>query len=195
MNRRHLAPVAGATLCCFLLAYGLPARAQEGPAPPPAYPQPAYPPPTYPPAPVYVPVPSLPVHLQPPPQQPTPPVRYKYEYRTFWELSAGGAAVLGALHFINIYAAAVGSSASTPLWPLYIPVAGPFIEAGYVDSSNLKALMVFDGIAQAACLGVVVGGLLARKRVLVYERSDTRSSKLELLPLASPTALGLAGRF
>lgn len=62
----------------------------------------------------------------------------------------------------------------TAEWPLYIPVAGPFVQMGYLEGDNRnigRALLAVDGAVQGAGLTLFLIGALARKRVPATQRT------------------------
>ena len=69
-----------------------------------------------------------------------------------------------------------GSSSSsfgnaTELWPLYIPVLGPWIEMGFLHGSGAPlggALLAFDGLVQAGGLAMLIAGAVTRTKVAIY---------------------------
>ena len=88
---------------------------------------------------------------------------------------------------------AVGDT--TALWPLYIPVLGPWIEMGFLHGSGAPlggALLAFDGLVQAGGLAMLIAGAVTHTRVAVYSQSS-----LQLSPLSVVGGSGIlvSGRF
>lgn len=198
---------AAVTLTCFLGVECAPVWAQEplyqppdAPPPPGAVPPPDAVPGAYPPPPMY----------QPPQAQPPPPPVYVqpprrivgYELRPRYGMIAGGASMLGAAWVITAISA-LGAQATcsttfletsacrSTYWPLYVPVAGPFIQTAYEPHPALKALLVFDGLVQGAGLALIIAGAVSRKRVPVY------GDRLQITPMATLGGSGIlaSGRF
>ncbi|HEX2571640.1 MAG TPA: hypothetical protein VH877_18920 [Polyangia bacterium] len=179
-----------------------PPSQQAYPPPPPPGNQQAYPPPQgYPPPyPQYTPPP--PPSYPPPYAQPRVPVRY--ELRPRWGLIAGGISMLGSSYLITALVGvgvSVGSCATDPasincrtgLWPLYVPVIGPFIETAYVQGNPAavaagRAFLVIDGFIQAGGLTMIVLGAKLKRQFPVY------SERLQLTPYATYTGGGLVAR-
>lgn len=199
------AKLAAATLTCFLGAQFAPAWAQEPLYQPPDAPPPpgAVPPPpeAYPPPPMYQPPQAPP---PPPPVYVQPPRRIVgYELRPRYGMIAGGASMLGAVWAITAISALAsqaacsdtifesGSLCRSTYWPLYVPVAGPFIQTAYEPHPALRALLVFDGLVQGTGLALIIAGAVSRKRVPVY------GDRLQITPMATLGGSGVmaSGRF
>lgn len=179
------------------------ASAQEAPSgypPPSGYPQgqpyPA-PPAAYPvQAPVVI--PAVPVTLTPPGVAPAPPAIVYTEPRVRWGLVGAGLGTLGGMYFFTALSAAILDSRTTSMlstaaptnnWPLYVPVAGPFIAMAYPHSAIERFGLAFDGLAQTAGLAMLIAGVVHKKQVQVYRHH------LSLLPAPSPGGLALLGSF
>jgi hypothetical protein len=95
-------------------------------------------------------------------------------------LIVGGSILLGSVWLINILAGAateatcgdaVLSTMPCPpaLWPVYIPVVGPFIQMGFlnndVNRTAYLAGLAFDGIVQLGGLTMIILGATLRHRV------------------------------
>lgn len=125
-----------------------------------------------------------------------------YRHRT--GLVAGGLALSLGTYAVTALAGAIKSDTCrsgsvdtsstgcrTNTWPLYVPLAGPFIQMGYVNgtgAATLRTLLVLDGVVQIGGLAMaVVGALLPgeRRRVAAIER-------LHLAPFGSSTGAGMA---
>lgn len=164
---------------------GQPYYPQPGQPYDPNQPPPAYPPPTY----------AAPM----PPQR----VPIRYELRPRYGLIAGGASMLGAMYLITAIAGLAtvaasdiarevgcdgGAGCPTAAWPLFVPVAGPFIQMGYLSgagANTARVLLAFDGMVQLGGLAMIIAGSLARKKVPVY------AQRFQLLPMASAGGGGL----
>lgn len=73
--------------------------------------------------------------------------------------------------------------ATSTLWPLYIPVIGPWIQMAYLygNGSQLgSTLLAIDGLVQAGGLAVLIVGAVARTRVAVYAKNSLTVSPLAL---------------
>ncbi|HEX8113629.1 MAG TPA: hypothetical protein VF516_38120, partial [Kofleriaceae bacterium] len=187
------------------------ARANDQPPP---YPPPPYQPPpgSAPPAgappgygpPAYAPQPGVPVYG---PEEITDlddsaPVPYGYTrvQRTRKGLIIGGAVTLGATYLATAFIGAVaadflkaeGSNAS--VGPVFLPVAGPFLEIGQTDSAIARFYLAVSGLGQTAGAIMLLYGLTSPRTVLV--RND-QLIVTSLAPMIAPGASGLAvvGRF
>lgn len=140
-------------------------------------------------------------------RQPIPP-GYHPESEVRMGLVIAGASTLGALWLTSVVIGAVGAETQEAIdctfnecdqgdewYPLFVPVAGPFIAAGTLDASGAGlGLLIFDGVVQAGGLAMLIAGLAAQKTVL---RRDLGGLELELAPTAGPQggSLGVIGRF
>lgn len=170
---------------------------------PPAQPQPCYP---APPAPG-----TQPTYVQ---LSRTP---LRYESRPRRNLIIGGGLTLGLSYTItailassytdSLYAydentrrnsiTSTGGSfgATSTLWPLYIPVLGPWIQMGYLygNGSQLgSTLLAIDGLVQAGGLAILIAGAVSRTRVAVYARNSLTVSPLTV---SSGSGVLVGGRF
>ncbi len=192
-TRRRLSLVAAITLACFALT-STPLLAADVPPPAPAYPSAtgAYPPGVaYPPGAYYAPV-------------------MRYETHPRYGLLGAGIAVLGTAYLaavvvgsawcydsigchggVRIYGAGEYEYVGGAGWPLFIPLIGPFIQAGYASADWIQSWLVIDGIAQFVGLGLIVAGAVTRVRVPIY------GDRFGLAPLMTPSSTGLmaVGRF
>jgi hypothetical protein len=186
------------------------------PLPPPGYAPPGYAPPGYaPPQPTAgYPAPP-PAGYAPPPQYATPPVGprtieyaegrpvppgYHVEEHARTGLAVGGGVTFGATWLLS---AAIGAGLSEAwahdsdignddtAWPLFIPVAGPFIGIGTMHASYGPGfILVMDGLAETGGLAMFIAGLAAKKQLLV--RDDVYDAQVQLVPLAGPGVAGMA---
>jgi hypothetical protein len=119
-------------------------------------------------------------------------------------LAVGGGVTFGATWLLSALVAA-GLSESfdnddkiendDTAWPLFIPVAGPFIGIGTMNASYGPGfILVLDGLAQTGGLAMFIAGLAAKKQILV--RDDVYDAQIELVPLvgAGTTGLAITGR-
>jgi hypothetical protein len=141
------------------------------------------------------------------------PAGYHVESRLNKGLIIAGSSVLGASYVISVGFAAGGQLQDPE--PLYIPIAGPFIQAAVVGgqpSEDLDrcsewcglddtvrditaALLVVDGIVQTAGALMLIAGLDSSKRVLV--RDGIGGVPLTIAPMSlgrGGFGLGLAGK-
>lgn len=105
----------------------------------------------------------------------------------------GGSVTAGSLWVLSSFAAALGLDFGnrSDMAPLFIPVAGPFVTIGTMDAQGTAALaLVFDGLGQAAAVGLFIAALVAKKEVLV--REDLAG--LEVVPIVGANQTGLAVR-
>lgn len=169
------------------------------------------PPPAVAPGPVYV-QPS-PFYIQGPRTlpydegQPIPP-GYTRREKPRLGLIIGGAVTLGVSYLLSLMAFVIDDSVScvddfgdgscddgSDLWPLAIPVAGPFLTIGTTDGEqDSLTILLLDGIAQVGGVVMLVLGVTSKKTVLV--RNDL--AEVHLAPVAlsgGGHGLGLAGHF
>jgi hypothetical protein len=210
-HSRSRAPVIALIALAIGAAPGL-AQADD-PAPPP-YPPPPYQPPPYPPPgsgpppgygpPGYGPPPGVPVNG---PEEisdfddsaPTP-YGYTRVQRTRKGLIIGGAVSLGATYLATAFIGAVAADAlkaegsNTSIAPVFLPVAGPFLEVGETDSAVARFFLAVSGLGQGAGAVMLLYGLTSSRTVLV--RND-QLIVTSIAPLIAPGASGLSvvGRF
>jgi hypothetical protein len=115
-------------------------------------------------------------------------------------LIGGGAGLFGAFYLISALVAAIGTDVCDALnnchngfWPMWIPVAGPFITMGTAGGSATgDVFLVLDGLAQAGGIAMIIAGAVGRT---VLVRNDLGMPKLELKPMtgmgASHTGNGM----
>jgi hypothetical protein len=190
--------------------------------PPPGYGPEQGPPPGY--APEYGPAPYAPGGYAPyppppgyyaypaPPEQ--PPDELPYEegdpvpdgYQPVSRMRKGlviaGSVVFGTTYLISVVTAAQVADVegdAEEVWPLFVPIAGPFIAMGTTDawggaddgSSGLGAVLLLDGLAQVAGAAMFIGGVASTKTVL--KRTATNDVQLDVQ--VRPNGVGLAGSF
>jgi hypothetical protein len=107
-------------------------------------------------------------------------------------LVGAGLTVLGLSYVPSIIAAAAVCSPqqakcdATPGagW-LYLPVVGPFITAAMATSPGGQALAAFDGALQVTGAALAVAGLVAQKKLVMWQ---DKSAKLSVTPGAGNAA-------
>lgn len=99
---------------------------------------------------------------------PIPP-GYHPSTRVRGGLIGGGAGLFGAFYLISALVAAVGTDVcngfdcKNPFWPMWIPVAGPFITIGTAGGSATGDIfLVIDGLAQAGGVAMIIAGAIGR---------------------------------
>lgn len=169
------------------------------------------PPPAVAPGPVYV-QPS-PFYIQGPrtlPYDEGQPIPQGYTRREKPRLGLiiGGAVTLGVSYLLSLMAFVIDDSVScvefdgsggcdetSDLWPLAIPVAGPFLTIGTTDGEqDSLTILLLDGLAQVGGVVMLVLGVTSKKTVLV--RNDL--AEVHVTPLSFANGghgLGLAGHF
>ncbi len=107
-------------------------------------------------------------------------------------LAYSAAAVTGAVKQDHCGVANANTSiCRTETWPLYIPLAGPFIQIGTVqgtDKNTITALLVIDGVVQVAGVAMFIYGLAHRSELVRYSEEKPR---LQLAPFAFTNTAGL----
>jgi hypothetical protein len=200
-------------IALIALAIGLwPGLAQaDDQAPPPYQQPPPYQPPPYPPPPGpgygppgYAPQPGVPVNG---PEEITEfddsaptPYGYTRVQRTRKGLIIGGAVTLGATYLATAFIGAVAADflkaegSNTSVGPLFLPVAGPFLEIGETDSAIARFYLAVSGLGQSAGAIMLLYGLTSSRSVLV--RND-QLIVTSIAPMIGPGASGLSvmGRF
>jgi hypothetical protein len=206
-HSRSRAPVI-ALIALIALGVGLsPGLARADDPPPPPYQQPPpYPPPPGPGygPPGYAPQPGMAVSG---PEEITDfddsaptPYGYTRVQRTRKGMIIAGAVTLGATYLATAFFGAVaadvikaeGSNTSTA--PLFLPVAGPFLEVGETDSAVARFFLAVSGLGQGAGAVMLLYGLSSSRTVLV--RND-QLIVTSIAPMIAPGASGLSivGRF
>jgi hypothetical protein len=130
------------------------------------------------------------------------PVPYGYTRvtRTRKGLIIGGAVTLGATYLATAFIGAVAADflretgSNTSVAPVFIPVAGPFLELGQTDSAIAKFYLTLSGLGQGAGAIMLLYGLSSTRTVLV--RND-QLIVTSVAPMIAPGAAGLSvvGRF
>jgi hypothetical protein len=98
-------------------------------------------------------------------------------------LVIAGAVVLGASYALTLLAAIgyCGPGSECINGALYIPLIGPFIVAAQAPTSGGATLAAFDGVVQAAGLGLLIAGFVAPEKFVVWQDADAHAS-LSLVP-------------
>ena len=108
-----------------------------------------------------------------------------------WSLSALGAAYAGNNCGYDYYGYSSGGCYDR-VWPLFIPVVGPWIQMGFGNDATTTAYLAFDGLVQAGGLAMIIAGAVTRTKVAVYAKNG-----LQVNPLLASGGTGLlvSGRF
>jgi hypothetical protein len=128
--------------------------------------------------------------------QPVPP-GYRVHTQTRTKLAIAGGSLFGGSYLLSVGVASVdsGNQRSSPLLPLVIPLAGPFItiaSAGSRDAATL--LLVLDGLAQTSGVLMFIIGLASEDTVLL--RNDLRAAAPEIPEIdVGPGAASARWRF
>jgi hypothetical protein len=118
--------------------------------------------------------------------------------RSAQHLATAGGVLFGITYGLTVTvgllvaASSVGAT-QTEAFVSLIPVAGPFIDAGFTSGAPAAVILVLDGIVQTAGLSMFIGGFL-RDRTLAHEPDPNahRDARFTVLPGAPGTALGLS---
>jgi len=182
----------------------------QGGYPPPGYPPPqggypppqgGYPPPGYgyppPPGYGYDTPPGAPLARSLPYNEGDPiPPGYEITTRPRRGLIIGGAVTFGTTWLLSVLVASAADSldGTNSLWPLYIPVVGPFVTIGTTDSEGPATLfLVLDGVAQAGGLAMFIAGFAAPETRLERKKEDF-SINVTPMPLGiQGSGLGVVG--
>jgi hypothetical protein len=108
------------------------------------------------------------------------PKGYKLEERYSYGLLIAGPTLFALGYALSAFTAAEKLSDSppsingglidrTPWGTLYIPIAGPFAFSGYAPQGS-AFIYVFEGIAQVTGVGLLLGGILRPKEMLVKDK-------------------------
>lgn len=129
-----------------------------------------------------------------------PPPGYTAVMRTRKGFLIGGGATFGVSYGISAMTAAIGADiasaggGSNVAAAMWIPVAGPFIQATQVDGASAKLVLAGLGAAQTAGAVLLYYGLTTKKRMFV--RNDLVSN-MTVTPMAGGGNAGLvlSGQF
>ncbi len=146
------------------------------------------------------PAPTPPTELRYVPGQPIPG-GYHHESLIRRGLVLAGAIVGGSMYAIS-FSVAANSPASEDGW-LLVPVLGPFLDLGArgrrctgecFDDAGARAALTLDGIVQLTGAALVLGGLFARREVLVRDDAALVQGRPAFASLqVAPTTLGHQG--
>jgi hypothetical protein len=95
-------------------------------------------------------------------------------------LIGAGLVVLGVSYVPSVFTAAIACppeavcTATRGVSWLYLPVVGPFITAVIATSTGGAALAAFDGVLQVSGAALVIAGLVAQKKFVMWQ--DKRAS-------------------
>ena len=125
------------------------------------------------------------------------PMGYTLVKRQRKGMLIGGGASFGASYGLSVLIAAIGEDVSegpNEAAPLWIPVAGPFIQMATVDSATLRVFLFGLGAVQTTGAVLLYYGLTTKKSVLV--RNDLVGS-MTVTPYAGDgtTGMMLSGKF
>jgi len=111
-------------------------------------------------------------------------------------LAIAGGCTLGGLWLVSSMVGGLltdlwSSSRDTQsAWPLFIPVAGPFIGIGTTEAQSAATFMlVLDGVLQTAGLASFIAGLAVEKQVLI--RDDVAQVTVDVAPIVGPSSAGI----
>ena len=135
-----------------------------------------------------------------PAAEPAPPPGTHPVRRVRRALVAGGASLFAIPYLASAAVAADGYSDATASMSdrgaLWIPVVGPFVMMGRTSSAGYDALLVLDGLAQAAGISLFVYGLATPVTVLEPDEAKPAAT-IRLAPVVAKGMSGavLAGTF
>jgi len=146
------------------------------------------------------------------PSAPQSSTSVTYQPRT--GLIIGGLVTFGLSYSASVVAGAVqhdtcatkyGTDTSsyicrTQTWPLYVPLAGPFIQMGYVEGrgqTTIRALLAIDGVVQAGGLVMALVGIGASSQPAAVTEHSASIQKFYVSPfaLADAKGIGAGGQF
>lgn len=110
-----------------------------------------------------------------------------------------GIGILSAWYVSTLIAASILSVADDPSrrarsGALMVPVAGPFL---YLPEATLpgRPWLVIDGLGQVAGLAMIIAGIAAKRKYLVYYAEGPAGRSVALSPRLSPGSVGLSVGF
>jgi hypothetical protein len=130
------------------------------------------------------------------------PVPYGYvieEKRRLGPLIAG-ASTFGIAYMFSVGIAALdmmlpyADDPTHSAWPLFIPVAGPFVTIMNARETWIKTFLIIDGAMQAVGVTLLSYGLASKKQVLVLQGADLRVVPMPMVA-ADRVGLGFVGAF
>ena len=119
--------------------------------------------------------------------EPIPP-GYHPSSRVRGGLIGGGAGLFGAVYLLfGLLPAAIGSDVcdvggcKNTLWPLYLPVVGPFITIGTVHNPGATGgiFLALDGLAQAGGVAMIIIGAIGRTVLVRNDLGEAPNNPLE----------------
>jgi hypothetical protein len=128
---------------------------------------------------------------------PIPP-GYVLESRVKRGLVIAGATTLGSLWIVSMIggAIAVDTGGGSEFWPLFVPVAGPFIAIGTHDTTATSALLfTINGLGQSAGLAMLIAGLATENKFLRYRGADLELGPTFHVGADGSSTFGLTGAF
>ena len=141
-----------------------------------------------------------------PPAAPTASTTVTYEPRT--GLIIGGLTTFGVAYAVSAVASAAKhdtcqdnpqdvspSICRTKTYPLYIPLAGPFIQLNYLQGNStetVRALLVIDGVAQIAGVAMFLVGISTSGEPAHVTESRSAWERMHFIPLASNDRAGMS---
>jgi hypothetical protein len=116
---------------------------------------------------------------------------------------AGGitfASTYGLSALVGATGLATGDKDAEELWPMLLPVAGPFItlgtsDIGTKDNEGFIAMMIFDSLAQGTGLGLLIAGATMTREVQVIDPVKPRPSAWKPELLVGPTRAAARWRY
>jgi len=131
------------------------------------------------------------------PYEPGTPIPPGYDLETSHSDAAASTRTAGMWFFAAGYAGAYVAALSLPsrLGAMYVPVLGPWIAMGELDTGGAKAALAIDGTVQGAGVVLFLGGLVGAGHQLV--RSDVPVATLQVLPTVGrdQASIDLLGTF
>jgi hypothetical protein len=123
------------------------------------------------------------------------PAGYHPETRKRKGLIISGSILLGASYLITAFGASVAQdvNGNNSAGALYVPVLGPFIQAGNTGTSTGRFFLVVDGGCQLAGAVMLISGLAVDKIILV--RNDFGATLLPIHTRDGGSGLALFARF
>jgi len=120
-----------------------------------------------------------------------------YDVETSYSDAAASARTAGIWFFGAGYAGAYVAALSLPsrLGAMYVPVLGPWITMGQLESGGAKAALAIDGAVQGLGVVLFLGGVVGAGKQLV--RSDVPLATLQVVPTVGRdhAGVGFLGAF
>jgi len=112
-----------------------------------------------------------------------------------WGITALGAAAFSAADKTtdNFNVALGGKARPTDVTPLYIPVAGPFIQVATTGGGVVgKVFLLLDGAIQAGGAAMIIYGIVSPREFLVRDAKKTTKPTWTVAPGVGPGQQGLS---